>query len=121
MTTIIIHNKATMKATGTHTQKNFRPVICIDNGNRYASVTDAAEAMGVAKSTMSRAANNPKQVRCCGMRWSFMSHVMENADDILDHTSHLSSELNKANQKLAEQEAEMAEFRAWKAEQARIR
>ena len=120
MTTIIINNKATMQAHGVHTHKNSKPVICLDNGNRYVSVTDAAEAIGVTHATLSAHLNGDTQT-CRGMRWSFMSRVMESADTILDHAAHLSSELNKANEKLTEQEAEMAEFRAWKAEQARIR
>lgn len=119
-TTIIIHNKATMKATGIHTHKNAKPVICLDNGNRYASVTDAAEAVGVTHNSLSAHLNGDTKT-CGGMHWSFMSRVTESADTILDHASHLSSELDKANKKLAEQEAEMAEFRAWKAEKERIR
>lgn len=119
-TTIIIHNKATMKANGVHTSRNNKPVICIDNGKRYASVSDAAESMGVSVSNLSNCLNG-KQATRAGLRWSFVSHVTENADAILDHTAHLSSELEKANAKLAAQESEMAEFRAWKLEQEKIR
>ena len=111
--TIIIHNKATMKATGIHTKCNNKPVICIDNGNRYASVTDAAKAAGVHPVTMSCHLHG-KTSRCADLRWSFMAHVTENADAILD-------ELSKANAKLAAQESEMAEYRAWKLEQEKIR
>lgn len=120
-TTIIIHNKATLKTIGHHTQRAFQPMVCVETGERFASMTDAAEAKGVSVSNISVAARDPKNRKCCNHHWIRASQITEHADMLLDRTSALHEENESMKQKLAEQEAEMAEFRAWKAEQERAR
>ena len=50
--TVNIQNKATIKAEGKLNSAHCKPVICIDDGRTFTSVTDAAEQIGVAVGTM---------------------------------------------------------------------
>ena len=121
MATIIMQNKALINAYGHHIQRRtFKPVLCITNGKRFASVTDAAEAMGVRVSTMSNACTG-KIKTCCGMEWMFVGHLMEKADKVLDHTSALSTALEQEKAKNAELERKAALWDAYEAEQNAIR
>ena len=65
---------------------------------------------------------NGNKVRSLGYcRIVRATQAEESVDTLMDHGRAQRDELDKANKKLAEYEAEMAEFRAWKAERERIR
>lgn len=51
--TVKIQNSSEIKAEGIHRNANAKPVICLDTGEVFASVTDAAIAANANPSTMS--------------------------------------------------------------------
>ena len=135
-TTITIQNKATINnSIGHRTNGNCKPIIAIDIHKTFNSQLDAAEYFKCDNRVISAALkrNNPsirmyerdengKRIRFLGTcRLSYAKQAEESVDALLDSGRNMQNELDKANKKLAEQEAEMAEFRAWKAEQERIR
>lgn len=135
-TTITIQNKATINNTiGHRTNGNCKPIIAIDVHETFNSGLDAANYFGCDSSVIYQALKrkhprirmyehdeNGNKTRFIGTcRLSYAKQAEESVDALLDSGRNMQNELDKANQKLAEQEAEMAEFRAWKAEQERIR
>lgn len=78
---ITIHNESKAKAEGNLRNKNAKPVFCIDTGEVYSSVTDAAEAVGVHTSTMVWALTGRTQ-KCKGKRYCYVSHITEHLGEI---------------------------------------
>ena len=83
MTEVTIHNKATVNAKGRRNGGCCKPVICIDNGKRYTSVTDAAEQAGVTTCSMSQHLNGLSRT-CKGKRYCYLNQLTENANMIMD-------------------------------------
>lgn len=81
---ITIHNESKAKAEGNLRNKNAKPVFCIDTGEVYSSVTDAAEAVGVHTSTMVWALTGRTQ-KCKGKRYCYVSHITEHLDEIANN------------------------------------
>lgn len=79
--TITTQNRSEIKATGHRTHGCCKPVMCIDSGEVYASVTDAAEQLGVHVTMISSAALG-KVKTCKGKRFCFLSKVTEHLDEI---------------------------------------
>lgn len=100
MTNIIINNEATIKGNGTHGVCNNKPVICIDTGDVFVSVMDAAEHNGVSVTTMSNTCNG-RQRTCKGKRFCFVSRAEENLDMMTDHIRSMSSERADLERKAA--------------------
>ena len=136
MKTIIIQNKATINnSVGSHHNGNCDPIIAIDIHQTFTSGIDTAKHFKCSPHTVYQALKTPNprirmyehdengnRVRFIGYcRIARASHATESVDALMSHGRNVMNELDKANKKLAEQEAEMAEFRAWKAEQERIR
>ena len=107
MKTIIINEKATIEATGTHGVKSHKPVICIDTGDVYASVTDAAEAIGTTISNMSgHLCGKSKSVK--GKHFCYLAKVNESLNAIttrLRETSEMEAKAKMWDAMMAEQEA----------------
>lgn len=84
MKTITLREQGTIKAIGTHT-KNSKPVVCVTDGMKFASATDAAEYAGVHVSSISY---------CCtgrynsvkGKVYKYIKDETENCVDILADT-----------------------------------
>jgi len=85
------------------TNGNCKAVRCLTNGKYYHSVKEAAEANGVACSSMSYAISHKTQ--CKGKKFGFEFDMEKN---IIEMASNL-SEMEITRE-------EMAEFYAWKAE-----
>ena len=79
--TITIQNAKKMEAEGIHYTKNSKPVLCITTGKVYASVLDAAKALGVDKSCISRAVTG-KNHKCKGMEFCLVKEANEHLDKI---------------------------------------
>ena len=105
--TIIMQNEATMKAEGKLNSAHCKPVICIDDGRTFTSVTDAAEQIGVAVGTMCGHLQG-RYKSCNGYQLCYLSAVTENLDTIVTHlrqTSKDSEDARKWREYQAEQEA----------------
>lgn len=105
--TVNIQNKATIQAEGKLNSAHCKPVICIDDGRTFTSVTDAAEQIGVAVGTMCGHLQG-RYKSCNGYHLCYLSEVTENLDSIVTHlrkTSKDSEDARKWREYQAEQEA----------------
>ena len=109
MTNIVLTEKATVSAEGKHRNGNTKPVMCITTGEVYTSVTDAAEKNNTTLPNMSACIRLQRKLRS-GKRFCFVSEVNE-------HLEEITSNLKTMATKYAEQEAKVAAYDAWMAEQ----
>lgn len=117
MTTLNIHNETNIKAKGIHAQKNHKPVICVDTGEVFVSMTDAAEHLGVKIGNISDVINGrAKTIK--GKRFCLLSKATENLDILTDQITKLNADAEDAR-KWREYQAEQEAIR--KAEEERIR
>lgn len=82
MRKVILREQGEIKAIGTHT-KNSKPVVCITNGMRFASATDAAEWLGCHVSSISY---------CCTGKYASVKgyvfkYIKENPEECVDMLS----------------------------------
>ena len=107
MKKINIQNEANIKAKGTHSGTVSKPVICIETGDVYVSLTDAAEAVGTAVTNMSaHLTGRSRHVK--GKHYCYLSRVNESLDAIvtrLRETAAVEEDAKKWQAYQAEQEA----------------
>lgn len=106
MKTITITEKATATAQGRFSSKHCKPVLCIDTGEIFSSVFDAAEKYGVTPSSLSMACNG-KLKTSAGKHFCFISRTSEHIDDIVARIKANEEVLAKA----AAYDAMIADFR----------
>lgn len=82
---ITISKANQVKVQGHRTNGNCKPVYCINTGEVFASVTDAAEKHSVAIGNLS-AALTGKSKTCHGKRYCFIVDVTHHLDEIAEHT-----------------------------------
>ena len=115
-TMINIQNEANVNAEGKHVHHCSKPIICIETGEVFVSITDAAEKAGVHLSTISGCLRGKcRSVK--GKHYCYMSRSVESLDAIvtrLRETSSMEEDARKWREYQAEQEA------IRKAEQKRI-
>lgn len=108
-TTINIQNEANINAEGTHIHHSSKPIICIETGEVFASVTDAAEKAGVHISTISgHLTGKSRTVK--GKHYCYMSRSVESLDAIVTRLRETSA-----------MEDDARKWREYQAEQDRIR
>ena len=105
--TITITEKATASAQGKLSGARCKPVLCIDTGEIFSSVFDAAEHYGVTGSSVSQVCNG-KLKTTSGKRFCFISRTSEHIDDIVSRIKANEEVLAKA----AAYDAMIADFRA---------
>ena len=107
MKRINIHGKADIHAEGNLNTKHCKPVICVDTGEVFTSMTDAAEAAGVSVSNMSsHLTGRYRTVK--GKHYCYLSRVNESLDAIvtrLRETAAVEDDAKKWQAYQAEQEA----------------
>ena len=80
--TITVQSASKIKnVRGESRNTNAKPVFCIDTGEVFASVTDAAIAANANPSTMSWCLTE-RQKTCKGKRYCYLSKVTEHLDEI---------------------------------------
>lgn len=80
---IIINGTTTIIAEGTHARKTFKPVMCLETGEIFASVTDAAKAYEVDVASISSCCRG--KIRTVkGLHFFFVSKAMENLNNVAD-------------------------------------
>ena len=106
-TTINIQNEASIKAKGQFNSGHCKPVICLETGDVFSSVTDAAEAIGCAPNNLStHLTGKLRSVK--GKHFCYLSRVNESLDAIvtrLRETSTMEDDAKKWREYQAEQEA----------------
>lgn len=116
MKTLTINEKATINANGNFNSAHCKPVICIDTGDVYTSVTDAAEHVGCHYTAMISHLKG-KLRTCKGKHFCYLSKTNESLDSIvtrLREASAMEEDARKWRELQAEQEA------ARKAEEKRL-
>jgi hypothetical protein len=102
--TINVRRATNVKAVGHHTNGNSKPVFCITDGAVYASVTDAAEKIGVYPGVMSSAVTG-KIKTCRGKRYCFVANVMEHLDEMAENLKIRNEKVAAYDTMIAEQNA----------------
>lgn len=116
MKKIIITGTSEMTAKGNRSNRRCKPVICIDTGVVYTSVSDAAEQNGVDQSAISMVCTG-KSKFSKGKRYCFVSDMSEHYEDIAKHMRTMYETYAKVEQeRKAEEERQFTE----KAKQERI-
>lgn len=93
---------------------NCKKLRDITNNIKYGSMTEAAKANGVSIQAVSTAVANGTP--CNGVLLVLESELHKNTDKLCEQAAKANAREAKANERLALQEAELAEFRLWKAE-----
>lgn len=105
--TINIQNEANIQARGKHIHHHSKPIICIETGEVFASITDAAEIIGCHHSNIS-AHLCGKSRHVHGKHYCYMSRSVESLDAIvtrLRETAAMEDDAKKWREYQAEQEA----------------
>lgn len=108
MKTINMQHEANIKAEGKLNSKKCKPIVCIDNGKVFSSVTDAAEYACVAVPSMI-ACLQGKTRKTGGKHFCYLSRVTESLDAIctrLRETAAVEEDAKKWKAYEAEQEAQ---------------
>ena len=111
-----IQNEANVNAGGEHAHGRSIPVVCIDTGDVFISIIDAAENADTNKAYMANRLRNDEVCTIKGKRYCYLSRLMESSDMILSQLREKSNEAEDAR-KWREYQAEQEAKR--KAEQKR--
>lgn len=109
MTNLTLHNHTTVSAEGSRNNGNCKAVICLDTGEVFSSMTDAAEKHGIKMCNISNVIRG-KTRTAGGKRYCLLSKV----------TEHL-PEMASAIQEVNSLRAKAAAYDAWQVEQAKAR
>lgn len=107
MKTINMQNEANVKAQGVHAQKNHKPVVVIETGEVFVSMTDAAAHLETTVDAVSNACRGVQRT-VKGYHVCLLSRVTENFDAIvtrLRETAAVEADAKKWQTYQAEQEA----------------
>ena len=101
---ITVTNDSKVNATGEHFNRNAKPVYCISTGEIFASVTDAAKAIGSSTNNLSAHLTGVTS-HCKGKRLCYLSKVTENLNEIASEFRIRNEKVAAYDKFLAEQEA----------------
>lgn len=101
--TFNIQNASIINVEGHRTHKNCKAVYCITTGEVYASVTDAAEAIGVTLTAMSWALSG-RSKSCKGKRFCYINQIVEHLDEIATNSRSREAKVVAYNEMVEKQE-----------------
>lgn len=81
---INIQKCSNVTVIGRHNARHCKAVYNITTGDMYASVIDAANALGVSQSSVSFALDDDERRTCKGMRLCFQTKMMEHLEEIME-------------------------------------
>ena len=125
--TINIQNEANINAKGKFNSRHCKPVICLETGEVFSSVADAAEAIGcVANNLSTHLTGKLRSVK--GKHFCYLSRVNESLDVIITRLRETAAveedakrwQAYQAEQEAIRQEEERRAAEARKAEEKRI-
>lgn len=105
--TITVQNASEIKAQGLSRNKNAKPVVCLDTGEVFTSVTDAAKSAGAHQSTMVWCLTE-RQKTCKGKRYCYLSKINEHLDEFMDNVQTMYYKANKYDELMLKKETEPA-------------
>lgn len=82
--TINIQKASNVTVIGRHGARHCKAVYNITTGDMYASVIDAANALGVSQGAVSLALDDEQRRTCKGMRLCFQTKMMEHLEEIME-------------------------------------
>ena len=103
--TIPVQNTSEVNAKGKQRNANAKPVFCIDTGEVYASMLDAAEAVGVNPTAISWVITG-KSKTCKGKRYCLISKIAEHIDEIAECVRIRETKVNAYNEIMFRQQAQ---------------
>lgn len=106
-TTITMTKESTITAIGQRRNANRKEVLCITDGTLYASVTDAAEAIGVTEGAVSQNLTGLTK-KCTGKRFCYAKEVNEHLGEIAYSLRTKSEDLDTFTDLALKNQASMA-------------
>lgn len=107
--TINIHNVSNISAKGKYNSNHCKPVICIETGEVFTSVYDAAQKEAMSPNNLSSHLTGKKKT-FAGKHYCYLSKANENLDAIMSRLRETST-----------MEEDARKWREYQAEQERIR
>ena len=104
MRKILIHDKSEIEAEGKHANGNAIPIICLDTGEVFTSMTDAAEKNGVTVGAMSFALKGTEHT-CKGKRYCRISEATQYLSEITQNIRTMEEKAKAYDEILAEKNA----------------
>lgn len=111
-----IHNETHINAKGIHGQRCNKPVICIDTGEVFLSMTDAAEHIGTTVDTISNCIRGVQKT-AKGKRFCLVSKATESLSELTAQIAKLNADAEDAR-RWREYQAELNAAR--RAEEERV-
>jgi cobalamin biosynthesis protein CbiD len=108
--TINIQDKANIQAEGKLNSRHCKPIICLETGEVFTSVTDAAEKFKCSAQNLSSHLTGKRSKTIKGKHFCYLSRATENLDTIVTRLREASSDAEDARK-----------WRAYQAEQEAIR
>ena len=103
--TITVQNTSEVNAKGKQRNANAKPVFCIDTGEVYASMTDAAEAVGVSLPSMTQTISG-KSKTCKGKRYCLVRDITEHIAEISECMRARENKINAYDEIMFRQQAQ---------------
>lgn len=119
MTTLKIQDEANIQSEGKKRNRNAKPVFCIETGEVYNSVADAAEANGVFPQNMGAHLRGARP-HIHKKHFAFVSKANENLGSIMTHIRVTSEKYAELEFKAKAYDAIMAEQHAKEKKQQRL-
>ena len=102
--TITVHKETNVEAKGNTHNRNCKPIFCITTGEIFTSVGDAAEAMGVDITTISKTLVG-KIKFCKGKRFCYVANITEHLEEIAQQTRSRNQKILAYDEAMARKEA----------------